>query len=57
MNSLPTITIGTSNWLQEPLEGFPHSSKFVVVAMASAFSSIDLQIYFETLRYSEIEKT
>ena len=37
MNVPPIITIGTSNWLQEPLEGFLHNSKSVLVAITSAF--------------------
>ena len=57
MNAPPTITIGMSNLLQELLEGFLHNNKFVVVAMTSASSPINLQIYYETLQYGEIEKT
>ena len=41
MNSSPTITIGTSNWLQEPVEGFHHGSKSMVVAMTSASSPME----------------
>ena len=41
MNTPPTITIRTSNRLQEPLKGFPHSSKFVVVAMTSTSSPME----------------
>ena len=41
MNTPPTITIGTSYWLQEPLEGFPHNSMYVVVAMTSASSPME----------------
>ena len=41
MNSPPTITIGAFNWLQEHLEGFPHNSKSVVVAMTPVSSPME----------------
>ena len=57
MNDALTITIGTSDQLQKLLEGFFHSSKSMAIAMASASSPNKLQIYFESLRYGEIERT
>ena len=56
-NDTPAITTRTSDWIQELLEGFLHNNKSTVVAMSSTSSSNELQIYFETLRYGEIEKT
>ena len=50
MNDPLTITIETSDWLQEILENFFHNSKSVVVAKASASSPNKLQIYFEIPR-------
>ena len=41
MNTPPTITIGTSDRFQEPFEGFPHSSKSMVVVMTSTFSPME----------------
>ena len=57
MNALPTITIGTSNWLQEPFEGFLHSSKSMIVAMTLASSLMESLDLLWTLLFGEIEKT
>ena len=57
MNDTLTITIGTSDRLQKLLEGFFRSNKSLVVVIASASSPNELQIYFESLRYGEIERT
>ena len=44
MSAPPTITIGTSNWLQEPLESFPHNSNSVVVVMTSVSSPMESSV-------------
>ena len=57
MNAPSTITIGTSNWLQEPFEGFLHSSKSVVVTMTSVSLPMEFSDLLWNFFVGEIEKT
>ena len=52
------ITTKTFDWLQEPLEGFLYSSKYVVASMVSASSSSNVQIYLklsDMVKWREID--